>query len=422
MISGRRSRWTCGDIAAWGILAVTLAWFVGPAIAGLVLLAPWLVELWPVVVIAFVPALGSVVLHVVVGYKRRALAQPLAVPAAAWLRERVAGLGLVGIKVTRYNRRGADTSFYTPDEQTIALGLGVYDSHAPEARAVAAHELGHALFHLDQPRLSSLLLAARRWAHPAYAAALGALIGAALVGAGAMVWLGLALAVVTVVLRALVLVDEILASDLAFRHLLDDDATAEARRCFEDELRFARATYLAAAALAVVPLASSPWLVGAIGGGVVPPTPGLAGAPAWLASFACACLVVVACHGLVTLIDRFVVRLGRLVVVTSIGAIGVGPWTPLVPVLLMAQPGVPRWAAALAMVEAWPRLAAIVETGVVAVTAWCIPAAGAGYGPRSPGPTDFKRATPTVGRPRVAYASVLRLLAAPLAAWWLWWA
>ena len=166
---------------AWLVLLVVGALVLAPVLAAFALAPPGLLALWPVVVVAVAPALLGTLTALAVLTGQRLVPAPVGESAGAWLRRRVDAVGR-GLRVATLDYdRARCRSFFHPASRTIVLGDDVHDEHTARAYATAAHELGHAVLHLDHPWLSLVLRGARAHASRCFQAGLALLAGSALV-------------------------------------------------------------------------------------------------------------------------------------------------------------------------------------------------------------------------------------------------
>lgn len=320
------------------------AGLVGPLIGAYAIAPTGVLAAWPVWSMSFVPALLLIVSGTVFRAYRPLIEAPLPATAGAWAQATLTRLGKVGITVATMDGPGGN--FYHPASRTIVLSESVHGEHTARAYATAAHELGHAAFHTERPWLSRVLLAARGPAGLAYYFGVALLFGTVIAGEPSLHAVGFGLIALAAVLHALVVVDEAIASAIAGDLLREHLADAEQAGIARGHLRRAFATYASMLVAYLVPLAVAPWLL-ADRGGAVPPGPALGGSVDTIAH-AGAWLVLVGAAGAVLVI----LSLQR----GWFGLLALFPawcWTPLLTVLLLDQPDLPRWTVALAVVPAW---------------------------------------------------------------------
>ncbi len=337
---------------SWLVRIALFVILLGPALAAYALVPGEALRAWPAVAVTVFPALATVVAGLVFHTFRPLLEEPLPTTAAGWLRAEVQRLGKVGIGVAAMDRGDRNReSFYHPASSTIVLADDVFAEHSARAHATAAHELGHALFHLERPRLSGVLMGARLRADAVFHAGAGLLVGAVLVGGLAVRLAALGLITTAMVLHALVIVDEAVASAHATTLLRRHLGAPDQARVAGDQLWRALATYVARLASVIAGLAVAAWVSTRYPGGVlVTPAPDLDG---WRTLAATIGAAVVVAGAVVALVRAVRPRAG-LTTTLGVGLSGLGLlWCPLFVVLLCAQAGAPAWAIACAAVPAW---------------------------------------------------------------------
>jgi Zn-dependent membrane protease YugP len=271
-------------------IAIAALVLVPPIVAAYALLGRELDRVWPALVVGLAPAVAILVARVL--YRLYAPLQHAALRdgAAEWAQRRIERLGLGGEVVVAAlegeDREHMAGDFYHPPSRVIVLGERVHGEHTVRARAIAAHELGHALMHL-RPRLSALLLWGRRQARSLFTAASGLAIGTALAGSTGLVAAVLPLYAAAAALMALVVLDEALASASALRQLAEsDDLDRRERRAAAYHLLAAFGTYVVTLLGYVAPLVAWPWLSDLLRAVVPPPAAaapgGLAASVAWV--------------------------------------------------------------------------------------------------------------------------------------------
>ena len=208
-----------------------------------------LVTWWPVLALLYVPCLAQMLAGMLARYSRSALDHkiPDALPMTAgeWLAERLARRGdAIAALVTNEHRDG-----YRPGDQLIQLRDETYFKADPVFWSTAAHELGHARIHAEFPIVAILRASAAWMRFLLVAAGIGLLFGRVLYAipiAGTLAFRCLAIAAA---LQIFTLVDEALASVLAYRELRESEAiTTVHRRAIRWVLATAFSTYLVTAA------------------------------------------------------------------------------------------------------------------------------------------------------------------------------
>jgi len=395
---------------AWTGLALALL-LVGPLVA-LALVPGAALAAWPVWALTFWPAIASTLAALPYHLQRGLEPADLPEDAAAWVRRRLDALGLIGVRVATIerSRRGP---FYHPEEQVIVLPPAVH-RHTARAYAAAAHELGHAIVHLQHPRLSRWLLAARLHVDAVFALAIAALLGGALTATPALDPLGLAGCALALVLAGLVLVDELAANHVAVAQLHTALDAAQLRRA-RRRLAAALATYVAHLLAIATPLVVGRWILDRVDDIELPariPT----GAAAALATIAAVVVLAGAAAALRRLCRPNRADGGWL----RLAAVG---WAPLLATALVAHPAAPGWRVALALVPAWAVLA-VPGWVLIGLAAAALPDDPGGAVSTHPGVRRITMATlapdddaPSIGARLWRVARYL--WAVPLALWWL---
>lgn len=156
--------------------------------------------------------------------------------------------GIYDVKVLPTN--GMLTDFYNPQNKTVNLSEGVYNSNSVAAAAVAAHECGHAVQHAKgyaPLKMRSALVPVVTFANQAVMWVL--LLGMLMIHISpALLWVGIALFAMTTVFSFITLPVEINASRRAVNwlesaHITDGETTPMATDC----LKWAAYTYVVAA-------------------------------------------------------------------------------------------------------------------------------------------------------------------------------
>lgn len=255
-------------------------------VAGAILLPPGARAAWPVVVLIVASHALSLATMLVYRLYERLIDRPkwpsLSSTAAEWVRDRLRAIGVGWIQVLTCDDL---PSAYHPASETILLSERTYAERTLRARAVAAHELGHALFHNRWPRLSRLLLAMRGWSAGTYTLGLSMLVASVLVAPPGFREISFALLAAGAAMSSGVLVDEASASLRARRVLAGDpELTPAARQAANTGLVLAFATYAINLVVKVLPLLVWSELVARLGDGVIEPTAPLAGWLVWVAN------------------------------------------------------------------------------------------------------------------------------------------
>jgi Zn-dependent membrane protease YugP len=343
------------------LLAVLV--LVGPIVAAFVLAPVEPLRAWPAWTLTLLPAAAVLVTGTVFRAYRPFVDAPLPLTAAAWLQQQLQRLNKLGVSVVAMERtEGGHASFYSPSTRTIVLAENVHGEHTARAYATAAHELGHVILHDEQPILSRVLLAARGNADRCFHHGVALLFGTVITGATGLRWLAFALIAAAVVLHALVVVDETIASAHARDFLRDDLGDADQGRIARGHLRRALATYASLLVAFIVPLAAAPWIL-EHGDGFITPDAPLAGVSATFATIG-AWLVLVG--GASALVHIVAPGRGWAHLLSTIPVAFCLCWTPFFAVLVCDQLGVPAWTVALAVVPAW----AVLSVPALAVVRW----------------------------------------------------
>jgi len=204
-----------------------------------------LVTWWPVLALLYVPRLAQLLAGALARHSRDALDHeiPDALPMTAgeWLAERLARLGYpIAALVTNEHTDG-----YRPGDRLIQLTDATYFKADPVFWVTAAHELGHARIHAEFPIVAALRAGAT-WLHaPLVAAGIGLAFGRVLHAMPIAGTLAFRCFAIAVALEIFTLLDEALASALAYREIGESDAiTAVHRRAIRRFLATAFASYL----------------------------------------------------------------------------------------------------------------------------------------------------------------------------------
>lgn len=183
--------------------------------------------------------------------------------AGEWLTDAV--IAIPGLRCGVSPQLAGDADAYWPHARTITLGANTWRGIDADARAIAAHELGHALEHQERPVLADRLALARRAngvVTQAFVAA--ALIAVLFAAPNLLPVAGIAL-VLSVLLGIATLAEEGFASRTAHRWMAENEPRADVRGRVTLSLVNAFAIYasewLGRACLLVVGLLYSPWFV-----------------------------------------------------------------------------------------------------------------------------------------------------------------
>ena len=317
---------------------------------------------WPVFVVPVLPAvLGTLVLIAYLG-RRRALEEPHATTALAWLRLVIERLGVPGIHVVTLDSgsaqasyRASDRNFYATDANAVVLSPAVLEGSDTRAHAIAAHELGHALATWEHPRWHHADRLARRWSEHLFTLGAGLVVATALVGGTTVRWLGLGLILLGFTTGMLILASEVLASVIGYGLLRSH--LGRPPHGAATTLVSAAATYasqpLAMLVVAVTFAWWSPWL----GDGVLTASAAPIGrwwqGPLAVAMIAAPSLGVlgIAWYGF----SRRGLGPGLTSVAAALGAAVVIVTAPFFVVSVAGHPALPAWVFALAFAASWGR-------------------------------------------------------------------
>lgn len=200
---------------------------------------------WPVFALLYVPQLAQA--FAIAFWKRtrsrldHQIPDELPMTAGEWLAERLAQLGHPFGAIVSDQRRNA----YLPDDRLIQLSDEVHFKADPVYWATAAHELGHARLRARLPIIGTLRTAASWASYAGAAAGVGLTFGRVLYALPRAGELAFGCFAVAVAVRIFVLLDEALASILAYRELRASDAIDFVHlRAIRRALAAAFATYL----------------------------------------------------------------------------------------------------------------------------------------------------------------------------------
>jgi Zn-dependent membrane protease YugP len=138
---------------------------------------------WPVLLLVYVPSLAGTVMRIAITRSLRRLDEShpddLPLTAGEWLAREIDRLGLawrVRTVVTDDDAKRSLDAYY-PLHGVIQLSAETHFKRHPMHWAIAAHELGHARFHLIWPRLGRMMIAARFVKRTFIVTAVGLVIG-----------------------------------------------------------------------------------------------------------------------------------------------------------------------------------------------------------------------------------------------------
>lgn len=173
---------------------------------------------WPVLLLVYVPSLVSTVLRIAITRSLRRLDEShpddMPLTAGEWLAREIDRLGLRGRVRTVVTDGDAKLSLdaYHPFHGVIQLSAETHFKRDPMYWAIAAHELGHARFHIASPRLGRVTIAALFIKRTLIATAVALVIGNVAFALPHVTDIALVLFAVCVALQGFVLGDELIAS------------------------------------------------------------------------------------------------------------------------------------------------------------------------------------------------------------------
>jgi Zn-dependent membrane protease YugP len=234
-----------------------------------------LVTWWPVFALLYVPHLAQAL--AIAFWKRtrsrldHQIPDELPMTAGEWLAERLAQLGHPFGAIVSDQPRNA----YRPDDRLIQLSDEVHFKADPVYWATAAHELGHARLRAALPIIGYLRTAASWASFGGAAAGVGLTFGRVLYALPRAGELAFGCFAIAAGVRIFVLLDEALASILAYRELRASDAIDFVHlRAIRRALAAAFATYVVTFAVYALLLRCWP-LIDALAGAHGAPTRGL---------------------------------------------------------------------------------------------------------------------------------------------------
>jgi Zn-dependent membrane protease YugP len=185
------------------------------------LLGTW----WPVLLLVYVPVLVQTLMRIVIGRSLRRLDEShpddMPLTAGEWLERAIDRLGLYWRVRTVATDDAAKLSLdaYHPFQGVIQLSAETHFKRDPMHWAIAAHELGHARFHISWPRFGRVVIAALYIKRLLFVIASALVIGNVAFALPHVTNIALVLFAITIVLHGFVLGDEIVASTYAMQML-----------------------------------------------------------------------------------------------------------------------------------------------------------------------------------------------------------
>lgn len=183
----------------------------------------FLLAWWPLFLLIQLPWIATRVAHLAYTRTNSRLdhATPDMLPETAgrWLERQIAALGLRVRSIVTDSRARASTNAFHPGERTIMLTEAVYFKRDPVHWAVAAHELGHAQFRLGWPRLTALFTWCGTLETLLVSLGLALGLGNMPYGIAHVTDVAFVLLAVALVLHVLEIVEEMIASAIAFASL-----------------------------------------------------------------------------------------------------------------------------------------------------------------------------------------------------------
>jgi Zn-dependent membrane protease YugP len=166
--------------------------------------------------------------------------------AGRWLERQIVALGLRVRSIVTDSRARRSTNAFHPEERTIMLTEEVYFKRDPVYWAVAAHELGHAQFRIGWPRMTALFAWCRTVETLLVSLGLALGLGNMPLGVAHVTDLAFVLLAVALVLHLVEIVEEMIASAIAFAALRRETTLTPAYlRNGRVVLALALSTYLA---------------------------------------------------------------------------------------------------------------------------------------------------------------------------------
>jgi Zn-dependent membrane protease YugP len=180
---------------------------------------------WPVLLLVYVPSLVGTITRIVLSRSFRRLDEShpddMPLTAGEWLEREIYRLGLHRHVRTVVTDDSAKLSLdaYHPFQGVIQLSAETHFKRDPMHWAIAAHELGHARFHVAYPKLARLTIAALYLKRTLIAVAAALLIGNVAFALPHVTDAALVLFAACVALHGFVLGDELIASMYAMDSL-----------------------------------------------------------------------------------------------------------------------------------------------------------------------------------------------------------
>lgn len=267
---------------------------------------------WPVLLLVYVPSLVTTVMRIAITRSLRRLDEShpddMPLTAGEWLAGAIERLGLHGRVRTVVTDGDAKLSLdgYHPFQGVIQLSAETHFKRDPMHWAIAAHELGHARFHLTWPRLGRLTIAALFVKRTFIAVAVALVIGNVAYALPHVTDAALVLFGASVALHGFVLGDELVASMYAMDMLRATPGFRPAHmRSARRALALAFSTYVVGFLTRMLLLAQWPIVVALTRDPMVPPVATLTAFGAVLAAALSLVLAVAA-------LTRVLVKLVRL--------------------------------------------------------------------------------------------------------------
>jgi len=176
---------------------------------------------WPVLLLVYVPSLVRTVMRIAITRSLRRLDEShpddMPLTAGEWLAREIARLGLQWRVRTAVTDDDAKLSLdaYHPFQGVIQLSAETHFKRDPMHWAIAAHELGHARFHVAWPRLGRVTIAALFLKRTLVALAVALVIGNVAFALPHVTDAALVVLAACIVLHGFVLGDELIASAYA---------------------------------------------------------------------------------------------------------------------------------------------------------------------------------------------------------------
>ncbi|HEY5927816.1 MAG TPA: zinc metallopeptidase [Kofleriaceae bacterium] len=208
-------------------------------------------SLWPLLLLMYVPSLLATVMRIVITRALRRLDEShpddLEHTAGTWLAHELARLGLGDRVKTIVTDKEAKLSLdaYHPFHGVIQLSADTHFKRDPMHWAIAAHELGHARFHLGWPVLARIIITALYIKRALIPTGVALVLGNIAFALPHLTSIAFALFVISVGLHLFVLLDELVASAYAMQSLRASPTfSSKHMRSADRMLALAFATYL----------------------------------------------------------------------------------------------------------------------------------------------------------------------------------